>query len=51
MIGRSEIIITKEGIVVDIRYLMYHYTGNHKSKILRLADTIEQALHDNGQMI
>ena len=40
-----------QGIVVDIRYLMYHYTGNHKSKILRLADTIEQALHDNGQMI
>lgn len=40
-----------QGIVVDIRYLMYHYTGNHKSKILQLADTIEQALHDNGQMI
>lgn len=29
----------------------FHFGVNHKSKILRLADTIEQALHDNGQMI
>ena len=38
-----------QGIVVDIRYLMYHYTGNHKSKIMQLAEAIEKAIQDNKQ--
>ena len=37
-----------QGIVVDIRYLMYHYSGNHTSKIMQLAETIEKALAENS---
>lgn len=37
-----------QGIVVDTRYLMYHYTGDHKSEILQLADAIERALRENN---
>lgn len=36
-----------QGMVVDIRYLMYHYSGSHSDKIMRLANSIEQALRDN----
>ena len=38
-----------QGIVVDIRYLMYHYTGSHNNKIMQLAEAIEKAIHDNEQ--
>lgn len=37
-----------QGIVVDVRYLMYHYMGTHENKILRMAETIEAALAENG---
>ena len=37
-----------QGIVVDVRYLMYHYMGTHENKILRMAETIEVALAENG---
>ena len=32
-----------QGILVDIRYLMHHYTGKPKNQILRLAQSIEAA--------
>ncbi|MBQ8902762.1 MAG: LlaJI family restriction endonuclease, partial [Oscillospiraceae bacterium] len=38
-----------QGIVVDIRYLMYHYTGSHSNKIIQLAEAIEKAIQDNKQ--
>lgn len=34
-----------QGIVVDIRYLMYHYTGKPKNQIMRLAQSIEEAFN------
>lgn len=37
-----------QGIVIDIRYLMYHFTGVHNNKIMMLAESIEKALHDNA---
>lgn len=37
-----------QGILVDINYLMHHYTGNHSKKIIALADSIERALAENG---
>lgn len=36
-----------QGIVVDIRFLMNNYFGSHKSKILKMAQTIEEALQEN----
>ena len=29
-----------QGILVDINYLIHHYVGNHKTKIMELADSI-----------
>ena len=37
-----------QGIVVDTRYLMYHYTGNSKKSIIALAESIEKALVENN---
>ena len=37
-----------QGIVVDIRYLMNNYYGSHKSKILKLAEVIEEELSKNN---
>jgi hypothetical protein len=36
-----------QGIVVDTRYLMYHYTGNPKNSIIALAQSIENAVAAN----
>ena len=36
------------GILVDTRYLMYHYTGSPKSHTAVLAQAIEQAFADNN---
>ena len=38
-----------QGILVDINYLMHHYVGNHESKILELANSIEKALNNNNE--
>lgn len=32
-----------QGILIDIRYLMHHYTGKPKNQIMRLAQSIETA--------
>lgn len=40
-----------QGIVVDTRYLMYHYTGNPRNNIIALAESIEQAINENKQFI
>lgn len=38
-----------QGVVVDIRYLMNNYYGSHKSKIVKMAKIIDEALVDiNG---
>lgn len=37
-----------QGILVDIRYLMYHYTGKPKNQIMRLAQSIESAFKASG---
>lgn len=37
-----------QGIVVDIRYLMHHYTGKPKNQILRMAQSIEEAFEAAG---
>lgn len=37
-----------QGMLVDINYLMHHYTGNHLKKIMALAESIENALAENG---
>ncbi len=37
-----------QGIVIDTRFLMYNYYGSHKSKILKMAETIDRALLENG---
>ena len=34
-----------QGIVMDTRYLMYHYTGNPMKEKVALADCIEAVLH------
>lgn len=38
-----------QGILVDIKYLMYNYTGDTKYNILQLADSIENAFKENKQ--
>lgn len=40
-----------QGIVVDIRYLMNNYYGSHKSKINKMAETIEKALTENDDQL
>ncbi|HBF8139252.1 TPA: LlaJI family restriction endonuclease, partial [Clostridioides difficile] len=40
-----------QGIVVDTRYLMYHYTGNSKKSIIALAESIEKALIENNGVL
>lgn len=37
-----------QGILIDINYLMYHYTGNHTKKIIALAESIEKSLVEHG---
>lgn len=37
-----------QGILIDINYLMHHYSGNHIKKITALAESIENALIENG---
>lgn len=39
------------GILVDTRYLMYHYTGGHKEQISRLATSIENAFDKNKGLL
>ncbi|MEG0794014.1 MAG: LlaJI family restriction endonuclease [Lachnospiraceae bacterium] len=38
-----------QGIVVDIRFLMNNYYGSHKSKIIKMAKLIEEALQENAE--
>lgn len=40
-----------QGILVDVRYLMYHYTGNPKRNIMKLAASIEKALKENNGLL
>lgn len=40
-----------QGIVVDIRYLMYHYTGKTSKQMMDLAQSIESAFEKNGGAI
>lgn len=40
-----------QGIVVDTRYLMYHYTGNPQNSIIALAESIESALAVNNGLL
>jgi hypothetical protein len=49
--GQNKIYEHVQGILVDINYLMNHYTGNHTKKIMKLAESIENALHENGGCI
>jgi hypothetical protein len=37
-----------QGILVDIRYLMYHYVGNHKTQISMLVQSIMENFNING---
>lgn len=37
-----------QGIVIDTRFLMYNYYGSKTSKILKMAEAIDQALIQNG---
>lgn len=39
------------GILVDIRFLMHHYTGNHKNHIMELAQSIEKAFYENKGLL
>lgn len=39
------------GILVDIRYLMHHYTGSSQSHIEALAKVIEQAFDENDSLL
>lgn len=40
-----------QGILIDTRYLMYHYTGNPKNSIIALAQSIESALAANDGLL
>lgn len=40
-----------QGIVVDIKYLMYHYTGKTSKQIMNLAISIESAFEKNGGVL
>ena len=40
-----------QGIVVDIRFLMNNYYGSHKSKIIKMAKLIEEALQENADAL
>lgn len=40
-----------QGILVDTRYLMYHYTGNPKNSIIALTQSIESALAANNGLL
>lgn len=37
-----------QGVLVDIRYLMHHYTGKTSSQIIKLAKSIENAFEKSG---
>lgn len=39
-----------QGIVADIRYLMWHYTGNTEPQIMAMVDTIESAFAANAAL-
>lgn len=40
-----------QGILVDTRYLMHHYTGKPKNQIMRLAQSIEEAFEAAGGIL
>lgn len=40
-----------QGILVDIRYLMYHYVGKPKNQIIALAHSIESAFEVTGGVL
>lgn len=40
-----------QGILVDTRYLMYHYVGKPKNQIAALARSIESAFDANGGLL
>lgn len=40
-----------QGILIDTRYLMYHYTGNQKNSVIALAQSIESALAVNNGLL
>ena len=40
-----------QGIVIDTRFLMHNYYGSHTSKILKMAETIDCALIENGGLL
>lgn len=40
-----------QGILIDTRYLMYHYTGNPKNSVIALAQSIESALAANNGLL
>ena len=39
------------GILVDTRYLLHHYTGNHQNHIEQLASSIEKAFIENDGLL
>lgn len=40
-----------QGILIDTRYLMYHYIGKTKRQIIMLAESIEQAFSESNRII
>ena len=40
-----------QGIVIDINYVMHHYTGKHDREVAQLASLIEQSLVENGGVL
>ncbi len=40
-----------QGIVVDVNYVMHHYTGKHEREIAQLATLIEQSLTENSGIL
>ena len=40
-----------QGILIDTRYLMHHYTGNPKNSIIALAQSIRQAVFRQSEML
>lgn len=40
-----------QGIVIDTRFLMYNYYGSQSSKVLKMAETIDRALVENGKYL
>lgn len=40
-----------QGLLVDVNYVMHHYTGKHEREIAQLAALIEQSLAENGRCL